>query len=128
MPDIVVDALREHRRSALELRLKLGIGRLADDGFIFANPLTGGPPSPQSLSVQWIATARSIGMSDVTFHALRHTHASMLIAAGLDVVQIARRLGHSSPTITLNTYSHMFKKTDTAAEAINAALAKLGGS
>jgi integrase len=125
MPDIVVDAVSRHRREQLELRLKLGTGRLADDGFIFANPLTGAPPSPASLSSQWIATARSIGMPEITFHSLRHTHASMLISAGLDVVAISRRLGHGSPTITLGVYAHLFKKTDNAAAAINEALGKL---
>jgi integrase len=40
----------------------------------------------------------------ITLHALRHTHASQLIAAGMDVVTISRRLGHASPTITLSTY------------------------
>lgn len=126
MPDIAIEALARHRREQLELRLRLGAGRLVDDGFIFANPLTGAPPSPASLSSQWIATARSIGMPEITFHSLRHTHASMLVSAGLDVVQISRRLGHSSPTITLGVYAHMFKKTDNAAAAINDALAKLG--
>ena len=56
------------------------------------------------------------------FHALRHTHVSALIAAGVDVVQISRRIGHSSPTVTLNTYTHLFKTADTAAaDAIEAA-------
>jgi integrase len=59
----------------------------------------------------------------VSFHALRHTHASALIAAGLDVVAISRRLGHANPTITLNTYAHLFKKDDSgAAIAIEAAM------
>jgi integrase len=53
----------------------------------------------------------------VTFHALRHTHASALIAAGIDVVTVSRRLGHGSPAITLSVYSHLFRKTDTAAAA-----------
>ena len=56
-----------------------------------------------------------------TFHALRHTHASALIADGLDPVTIAARLGHSSPTITLTTYAHQFRKRKadtTAADAI----------
>ena len=55
------------------------------------------------------------------FHALRHTHASALIADGLDPVTIAARLGHSSPTITMQVYAHQFRKrkTDTtAADAI----------
>ena len=59
----------------------------------------------------------------VTFHALRHSHASALIASGLDVLTVTRRLGHSSPAVTLTTYAHLFSKTDlTAASAIEAAL------
>jgi integrase len=66
-------------------------------------------------------------MSDVVFHALRHTHASQLIDAGSDVVTISKRLGHASPNITLKIYAHLFRKRDDkAADAINAALANLG--
>ena len=53
----------------------------------------------------------------VSLHALRHTHASALIAAGLDMVVISRRLGHGSPNVTLRIYSHLFNKDDTAAAA-----------
>jgi integrase len=57
------------------------------------------------------------------FHALRHSHASALIAAGVDVVTVSRRLGHGSPTVTLTIYAHLFEKTDhTAASAIEATL------
>ena len=38
---------------------------------------------------------------DAMLHGLRHTHVSQLIAAGLDVLTISRRIGHASPTITL---------------------------
>jgi integrase len=54
----------------------------------------------------------------ITLHALRHTHASQLIAAGMDVVTISRRLGHASPTITLNIYGHLFSNTDDRAAEI----------
>jgi integrase len=64
-----------------------------------------------------------IGLPDVTFHALRHTHASQLIDAGVDVVTISKRLGHAKPDITLRVYAHLFKESDAkAAAAINAAL------
>jgi integrase len=57
------------------------------------------------------------------FHALRHSHASALIASGLDVLTVSRRLGHGTPVVTLNTYAHLFEKTDNAAAAaIDAAL------
>jgi integrase len=60
----------------------------------------------------------------VTFHALRHTHVSQLIAAGLDVVTVSRRVGHSNPTVTLSLYAHLFGNTDErAAAAVETALA-----
>ena len=40
------------------------------------------------------------------FHVLRHTYASVILEAGESVVTLARRLGHSSPTITLDYYAH----------------------
>jgi integrase len=58
----------------------------------------------------------------ISLHALRHTHASQLIAAGMDPVAISRRLGHASPTITPNVYGHLFGNSDDrAAEIIEAA-------
>ena len=63
--------------------------------------------------------------SEVTFHGLRHTHASQLIDAGVDIVTISKRLGHAKPDITLRIYAHLFRKDDSkAAAAINAALAR----
>jgi integrase len=57
------------------------------------------------------------------FHALRHSHASALIASGLDVLTVSRRLGHATPVVTLTTYAHLSEKTDeAAAKAIEAAL------
>jgi integrase len=41
-----------------------------------------------------------------------------LIANGLDVVTVSRRLGHGNPTVTLNVYTHLFGNTDERAVAI----------
>jgi integrase len=84
-------------------------------------------PSPRAFSKEWADVAAAIGVPELTFHALRHTHASQLIAAGVDVVTISKRLGHASPNITLSVYAHLFRqRDDKAAAAINAALAYLG--
>jgi integrase len=57
------------------------------------------------------------------FHALRHSHASALIAAGLDVGAVSHRIGHASPAITLTVYAHLFQSKDAAAaEAVEAAM------
>ena len=58
MPEIVINALRDHRREQLELRVKLGLGKLADDAFVFSN-FDGKHHSPSGLSVQWRDTAAS---------------------------------------------------------------------
>lgn len=65
-------------------------------------------------------------MPPVSLHALRHTHASQLIASGMDVLTISRRLGHGSPTITLNIYEHLFGSTDDrAADVIERAFGQV---
>jgi integrase len=119
LPDILVDALRDYRKAQLELRMKLGQGRLPDNALLFAN-LEGAPLSRNAISAAWADFAANVGLPDVTFHALRHTHASQLIDAGVDIVTISKRLGHAKPDITLRIYAHMFKKDDSkAAAAIN---------
>jgi integrase len=121
LPDILVDALREHRKAQLEQRMHLGAGRLPDDALLFSD-LDGKPLSPNAQSAAWADFAQSIGMPEVTFHALRHTHASQLIDAGVDIVTISKRLGHAKPDITLRVYAHLFRNDDSkAAAAINAA-------
>ena len=82
---------------------------------------------PDNLSRDWRRLTASLGLPKVMFHALRHSHASALIAGGLDVVTVSRRLGHGSPVVTLRVYAHLFDRTDTAAAtAIEAAL-RTGG-
>ncbi len=126
LPNIVVDTLRDHRRHQLEQRMAMGLGRPPDDGLVFP-ALDQGPQAPRQLSGDWRQVAAAIGLGDVTFHALRHTHASQLIDANVDVVRISKRLGHASPNITLQVYAHLFRKRDdVSADAINAALAELG--
>jgi integrase len=122
LPDILVDALREHRKAMLELRMQLGAGKLPDDALLFAD-IEGRPLSPTAVSTAWADFAESVGIPAVTFHALRHTHASQLIDQGVDIVTISKRLGHAKPDVTLRVYAHLFQKDDAkAAAAINAAL------
>jgi integrase len=120
LPDILALTLREYRKAQLELRLKLGGGKVPDDALLFAD-MTGALPTPNSISAAWSDYAAAAGVPDLTFHGLRHTHASQLISEGVDIVTISKRLGHAKPDITLRVYSHMFKKDDSkAAAAINA--------
>jgi integrase len=123
MPDELIKPLRDYRRAQLELQLKLGLGRLPDNALLFWDEADGRPRSIYTTSKQWGDFAAKIGMPNVTFHMLRHSHASELIDAGVDIVTISKRLGHAKPDITLRVYAHLFREDDSkAAAAINAAL------
>ncbi len=52
--------------------------------------------------------AEIAGVPQITIHDLRHSHASLLIELGQNVLLIAERLGHDSITTTLETYGHLF--------------------
>jgi len=122
MPDVLVTALHAHKAAQLELRLRCQAGKLPEHALLFCD-LEGRPLNPNAISMRWNEFAESIGMPDVTFHALRHTHASQLIDHGVDIVTISKRLGHAKPDITLRCYAHLFRKDDSrAAAAINAAM------
>jgi integrase len=126
LPTSAVEALRIHRFKQLELRIALGQGKPDADVLVFST-IEGAPLSPDNLSRDWRRVVAAMHMPRVKFHSLRHSHASALIASGLDVLTVSRRLGHGSPVVTLNTYAHLFAKTDEkAAEAIEAALRTTG--
>lgn len=71
---------------------------------------------------EWRKVREAAGLGEFTLHDLRHFYASALIAEGCDVVTVQRALGHASPSITLNVYSHLWPsaedKTRTAASAL----------
>jgi len=125
LPPIAIEALRGHRRKQLEIRVALGMGKLPDEHPVFGT-YDGKLRDPDRITQDWKRYAESRGLPRVTLHALRHSHASALIAAGQDVLTISRRLGHGSPNVTLAVYGHVFDKSDErAAEAIEAVL-KIG--
>ena len=79
--------------------------------------------SPDNLSRHWRRTFLALKLPPVMFHALCHTHASALIASGLDMLTISRRLGHGTPAFPLTVHGNLFTKTDvTAALEIEAAM------
>jgi integrase len=121
LPSSTIAELKAHRRAQQEQRLALGQGKLPDDALVFANE-DGTPRSPNALTKAWTAAMRDAGLT-ATLHSLRHTHASTLIASGLDVLTISRRLGHGSPAITLAVYGHLFKTDDRAAAIMEQSLA-----
>lgn len=73
-------------------------------------------PSPDALTAWFSRLARSLGLPPrVTFHTLRHTHATYLIGSGVDVRTVSERLGHADVATTLRIYAHAMPGRDGAA-------------
>jgi integrase len=53
----------------------------------------------------------------ISFHGLRHSQVSALIAGGVDVLTASRRIGHASPVVTMKVYAHLFSETAKVIEA-----------
>jgi integrase len=123
LPASIVTDLRSHWRAQQEQRIALGRGKSSPDDLVFPT-WDGATRSPNALTKEWSVLMEGLGLA-ATFHSLRHTHASHLIASGLDVITISRRLGHGSPSITLGVYGHLFPNTDDrAAEIMEASFLK----
>jgi len=97
--------LREHHEKQTLDRAMLGIS-LKDDDLVFSG-LEGKPLLPNSVTHAWIKLVRRTGLKGVRLHDARHSHASLMLKAGTHPKIVQERLGHSSVTITLDTYSHI---------------------
>jgi integrase len=111
-PDGLINLLSEHVRTQVP----------GDDPDRWMFPGEGEHPLHQnSVGYLWRKARTKAGV-DYRLHDLRHYFASGLIAARCDVVTVQRAMGHKSPTVTLNTYSHKWPKaedlTRKAAEAM----------
>src|SRR6478672_3282539 len=112
LPPEAVAVLRAHKIAQMELRLALGQG--GQPTLVFST-IEGKLLSPDNLSRDWRRVCNAKQLPHVQFHALRHTHASTLIRAGVDVLTISRRLGHAKAAMTLDVYGHLMEGADAAA-------------
>lgn len=102
---LALGALRRHREAAEESAAKGGDGFDAK-GLVFAGP-DGGPIHPEYVTRAFDRLVAKHGMPRIRFHDLRHTHATLLLRAGVPVKVVSERLGHASPGFTLNVYQHV---------------------
>jgi integrase len=78
---------------------------LTDNDFVFAHP-DGTPLDPSSITHVFIKVIREAGLK-LRLHDLRHSYASIMLAAGVNVKAISESLGHANIGITLDIYSHL---------------------
>jgi len=102
---MAIEALRTQK--ALQESDKTSAGELyRDDGAVFADEL-GGRLTPKAATNGFARLARKAEISTTRLHCARHTAATTMLSRGVDPTTAAAILGHSSPTVTLQIYSHL---------------------
>jgi integrase len=92
-------------------RGKLG-KRYRDHGLVFATPVGTPIDGPNALKA-FRRSLKAAGVSHpYTFHSLRHTACTTMLATGVSAKVVADRLGHSSPAFTLERYAHAIPALD----------------
>jgi len=116
IPPSALKKLAAHRKRQLPYREHFGDSYQGD--FIFCNP-DGSPLKPDTISASVSLLFRSQKLpKGASLHSLRHTHGSHLLAAGVPLTDVSKRLGHSSPHVTAMIYAHALEgRDDLAAKA-----------
>lgn len=114
-------ALGLDRRSVARLRLRYLHARrraslcdveLSDRSYIFSEEPDGLEPlRPGIISQRWAKHRIRMG-ADLTFHGLRHAHASALLDAGVQLGRVSKRLGHARQSTTADIYAHVLRASD----------------
>ncbi len=79
-----------------------------DHDLVFARE-DGNPLAPEQVTKTFGDLVREAGLRRIRVHDLRHGRASLLLAAGVDLAIVSKMLGHSSITITADTYAHLLE-------------------
>ncbi len=120
---ITGDALRKRRAEQADLLLQLGRG-CDEIGLVCGHP-NGEPVNPNTLIGAFASPVNELDSPKVTFHGLRHTHATHEFKVGVHPKVAQERLGHSTIAVTLDLYSRVMlgiqedaaKRVDTALQA-----------
>ena len=100
-----IAVLREHRLRQHEEQIL--VGRQDDeDRLVFSHP-DGSPIHPDYFSQVFDRHLARSALPRIRFHDLRHTHATILLQAGVPVKVVSERLGHANPAFTMTVYQHV---------------------
>jgi len=113
LPPSLVELLKVYRFDQELLRIQLGISLNVDD-FVFIRP-DGSPINPSAITLAFRRIIKKAGLKGIRIHDLRHTHATLMLKAGIHPKVVSERLGHANIGITLDIYSHVLPGLQEAA-------------
>ena len=101
------EVLRDHKTFQRERRLAAGTTWRSEWGDLVFSSRTGRPLDSSWLNVAFRHHLEKAGLPRVRIHDLRHTAATLLLTRGVHPKVVQDMLGHSTVTMTLDTYSHV---------------------
>ena len=109
---IAIDDLRAHKAAQAEYRLSIGTYWIGEVDYIFTGS-EGKPLKPDSVS-SWFSRFMKAHpeLPFITLHSLRHTNATLQLAAGVPITTVSKRLGHSNTATTGRVYAHAIQSAD----------------
>lgn len=116
LPQKVMDVLRRRYHKYQNEKKNSG-GDYIDNNLVICTSL-GKPINPRNLLRALYTITSRKNLKRISYHELRHTHATLLLKKGVNLKIIQERLGHASPKVTLGTYSHLLPSMQL--ETINA--------
>jgi integrase len=117
VPDQALCLLKDYKQTQGSEKLKLG-SKWDEHGKIFTQ-WNGKPIHPDSVTGWFHDFIDRNRLPYISVHSLRHTNATLLIASGVDLRTVSKRLGHANMTTTGNIYTHAIQSADErAAEAL----------
>ena len=118
-----VQLLREYRQHQRAERLRMGTawvrrveiaGKMVENDLLFTK-WNGAPIDPKTVTTWFPGFLAAHDLPPVHFHSLRHTNASLLIAAHVPVTAVSGRLGHAKTSTTTDIYAGFIRSADAAA-------------
>jgi integrase len=106
LPAIAIEALRRQKARQAAARLAVGTAWQDRAGLAFTDAV-GRPLQPRAVSKAFRLVADRLGLEGIRLHDLRHTAASLMLAAGVPLKVVSEALGHSSIGITADVYAHV---------------------
>jgi len=102
--DMTTSMLAAHKKRQAADKLKSR--KWLDEDYVFCNR-NGGPLNPSNMHRAWKELIQQAGVPYQKPHALRHTHATLLLEAGEQLHVVAERLGHRDAMVTATIYAHV---------------------
>ena len=120
LPRTVLSTLKEWKKEQTHICLHSGsawVGKRGNECKVFTQD-NGNPIHPCTITKKFYKFIEKHNLPQISIHSLRHTNATLMIASGVDIRTVSKRLGHAQTSTTTNIYTHAIRRADEIASDV----------